>query len=389
MKWMLALPAVLLLTLSAVARAPEDDPVIQTKKLSEWLQMLQSDPNANNRLAAVLVADLAGVKRGRKVVPALLAALRDDADERVRERTAALLGRIADKLVRDKVEDFPYDPMRDGLSAAVRGDKSARVREASAIALGRMQDRAIGAVGALAIALKDASPGTRAAAADALRRLGPAARDALPEIQQVLQDKTADRATRVQCALAVGRIGAPEALAALPALKEVLADAKAPVEVRKAAAEALGQVGKDAAPAAEILGQVLTTAGTDRDVRREAAAALDAIGPDGKAALPDLIKALKDEDKFVRCHSMHAIGRYGKELGPSTKDAVEALLRCLDDSVLDVRVAAIETFGTLGADGLGNDVKAVTDRLTDATRDSQKVVSEAAAASLKKIQGMP
>ncbi len=389
MKWTLALPAVLLLTLLAVARAPEDDPVIQTKKLSEWLQMLQSDPNPTNRFAAVIAAEVAGVKRSRKVVPVLLVALRDDADERVREKAAALLGRLADQLLRDKVEDFPFDSMRDGLSAAVRGDKSARVREASATALGRMQGRALGAVGALAIALKDASPGTRAAAADALRRLGPDAREALPEIQQVLQDKAADRPTRVQCALAVGRIGAPQALAALPALKEVLADAKAPVEVRKAAAEALGQLGKDAAPAAETLGQVLATAGTDRDVRREAAAALDAIGPDGKAALPDLVKALKDEDKFVRCHSMHAIGRYGKELGLQTKAAVEALLRCLDDSVLDVRVAAIETFGTLGADGLGDDVQAVTNRLKAAEGDSQKAVSEAAAAALKKIQGMP
>jgi HEAT repeat protein len=210
-------------------------------------------------------------------------------------------------------------------------------------------------VGALAIGLKDASPETRAAAA-ALRRLGPDAREALLEIQQVLQDKATERATRVQCALAVGRIGAPDAL---PALKEVVGDAKAPFEVRKAAAEALGQLGRDAAPAASALGQALTAAGTDYRVRREATAVLDAIGPDGRDALPDLIKALKDEDKYVRCHSLRAIGRYGKELGPETKTAVTALLHCLDDSVLDVRVAAIETFGAQGAEGLGTDLKAV------------------------------
>jgi HEAT repeat protein len=391
MKWMLAFPAVLLLSLSANARPPDDDPAIQTKKLSEWLQMLQSDPNPNNRFAAVIAAELAGIKRSRKVVPALVAALRDDADERVRERAAALLGRIADKVVNstDRPDDFRFEAMRDGLSAALRGDKSARVRQAAATALGRMRMEARGAVGALAVALQDASPGPRAAAADALRRLGPQARDALPEIQQLLQDKTADRATRVQCALAVGRIGAPEALPALPALKEVLGDPKAPVEVRKAAAEALGQFGKDAAPAAAVLGKALTTPGTDLSVRREAAMALDTIGPDGRAALSDLIQALKDEDKFVRCRSIHALGRYGKELGPDTKNAVTALLRCLDDSVLEVRVAAIEAFGTLGAEGLGADVEAVTKRLTDTTRDSQKVVSEAAIAALNKIQGMP
>jgi HEAT repeat protein len=86
---------------------------------------------------------------------------------------------------------------------------------------------------------------------------------------------------------------------------------------------------------------------------------------------------------------MRAIGRYGSDLGPEGKAAVTGLLRCMDDGILDVRVTAIETLGALGADGLGADLKAVTDRLTDATRDSQKVVSEAAAASLKKIQGMP
>jgi HEAT repeat protein len=391
MKWMLVLPAVLLFTLPAAARAPDDDPVIQTKKLSEWLEILRSDADPRRRLAAVIVADFAGVKRSRKVVPALVAAVRDDADEQVRERAAALLGQIADKLLNapDKPDDFRFDAMRDALATALRGDKSARVRKAAATALGRMKKQASGAVGALAIGLKDASPETRAAAADVLRRLGPDAREALPEIQQVLQDKAADRATRVQCALAVGRIGAPDALPALPALKEVVTDAKAPFEVRKATAEALGQLGRDAAPAASALGQALTAAGTDYRLRREAAAALDAIGPDGRDALPDLIKALKDEDKYVRCHSLRAIGRYGKELGPETKTAVTALLRCLDDSVLDVRVAAIETFGALGAEGLGTDLKAVTERLTDATRDSQKVVSEAAASSLKKIQGMP
>jgi HEAT repeat protein len=90
-------------------------------------------------LAAVIVADLAGVKRSRKVVPALVAAVRDDADEQVRERAAALLGQIADKLLHapDKPDDFRFDAMRDTLATALRGDKSARVRKAAATALGR------------------------------------------------------------------------------------------------------------------------------------------------------------------------------------------------------------------------------------------------------------
>jgi hypothetical protein len=54
-----------------------------------------------------------------------------------------------------------------------------------------------------------------------------------------------------------------------------------------------------------------------------------------------------------------------------------------------VRIAAVETLGTLGAEGVGDDLKAVTDRLDDATRDTQKAVADAAAAALKKIKGMP
>jgi HEAT repeat protein len=391
MKWTLAVPALLVLALHAPARADDDDPTFQGKKLTEWLQMLQSDAKPERRRVAVFAVEQIGPRRSKKVLPALVMALRDDTEEQVRERAAGALGRIADKVVNstESSDSFPFDALRDGLSTALRGDKSSRVRETAATSLGRLKGKAVGAVGALAAALKDTNPGTRTAAADSLRRLGPDAQEALPDLQQVLQDKTSDRLTRVQCALAIGRIGAPDALPALPALQAVLGDAKAPAEVRKASAEALAQLGKDAAPAAAALGQALTTPGTDLTIRREAAVALDAIGPDGKAALPALIQAFKDEDKFVRSHAMHAISRYGKDLGPEGKAAITGLLRGLDDDVLIVRVAAIETLGELGAEGLGADLKAVTDRLTDATRDTQKAVSEAATAALKKIQGMP
>jgi HEAT repeat protein len=252
-----------------------------------------------------------------------------------------------------------------------------------------MESEARGAAGSLAAALKDPHAGTRAAAADALRRLGPASVEALPDLQQVLADSAADRATRVQCVLAIGRIGPPEALTALGTMKEVLADVKAPTDVRKAVCETLGLLGKEAAGAAPVLGQTLTASTSDVTLRRAAAVALDELGAEGRIAIPSLKKALKDEDKFVRCHAMHVLGQYGKELGPHTRDVVTGLLQAMDDTVLEVRVAAIETLGTLGAEGLGPDTQAVMDRLADASRDSSKAVSQAAAAALKKIQGMP
>lgn len=368
------------------ARCQDEEPFVQGRKLSEWLKMLQEDPEVKHRRAALLAVQFLGPKQHKRVLSSVTTALRDDSDEKMREMAAATLGHLSAKALKIELLEFKFDTVRDALASSLRGDKSAGVREAAAKALGRMEKEAKGAVGALAGALKDSSPAARAAAADALLGLGAAAREALPDLRQVLQDKGADIRTREKCARALGLIGAPDVLSALPAMQDVITDPKAPLDVRKAVAEALYLIGRDAAPAAGALGTALTDKASDVSLRRAAAAALDAIGPDGRDGLPALEKALKDDDRYVRSHSMHAVGRYGKDLGPRTKDAVTALLAGMNDSVLEVRIAAIETLGVLGPEGLGEDVKAVTERLTDALKDSQQAVRDAAAAALKKIQ---
>jgi HEAT repeat protein len=384
---------VALLAFAARGRAEEDEPAFRGKKLSDWLTMLREDKDVKRRRVALIAVEQIGPAKSRKVLPAVVTALREDPEEQVREASARALGRLILRAVarrEDKAEEPPrLDNVRDALAAALRTDKSGGVREAAATALGHLGEEARTVVGALALALQDKHPGTRAAAAEALRKLGKEAREAVPELQQVVKDKNAEAMTRAQAALALGRVGAPDALAAVPALKDVLADAKAPADVRKAAAEALGELGKAAADAAPALGAALTAKTSDTPLRRAAAAALDGLGPDAKPALPALTLALKDEDRFVRCQAMHAIGRIGKELAPGNKEVVIGLLRCLDDSVIEVRVAAVETFGALGAEGLGPDTKAVLDRLSDAARDSNKAVREAAAEALKKIKGTP
>jgi HEAT repeat protein len=374
--------------LPAAVGADDEEPVFQTKKLSEWLTILQKDARPERRRAALMVVEQIGARHTGQMVPALLGALRDDKEEKVREGATAALGRVCARLRKDDSETFKFDNIRDALATALKGDRSPRVREAAAVALGKLDSEARGAVAILAASLKDPDLGTRRAAADTLRRLGPAAAEALPDLQQVLRDGGADRGTRVQCVLAIGRIGAPEAVAALSAMKEVLADGKTPAEVRKAVCETLALLGKDAASAAPVLGQTLTAPTSDAALRRAAAVALGELGSEGRIAIPSLKKALKDEDRFVRCHAMHALGQYGKGLGPHARDVITGLLQAMEDSVLEVRVTAIETLGTLGAEGLGPDTQAVVDRLTEAARDSRKAVSEAATAALKKIQGM-
>jgi HEAT repeat protein len=384
--------AVLLAVLAfpRAARAQDDEPSLLGKKLSEWLTILKDDRDVNRRRGALKAVELIGPRKSKKVVPAVNAALRDDPDDRIREAAAVSLGRMVGPIAQkgEESETFPFGPVRAVLIAALRTDKAGRVRAAAARSLGQLEGEARDAVGVLAGALKDKHADTRTAAADALRRVGDrGAEEALPELQQALRDKNLEPLTRVHVARAMGRIGA-KALPALPALKEVLGDAKAPPDVRKAAAESLGQFGKDAADAATLLGNTLTGKGADLELRRAAAAALDQFGADARPALADLKKALRDDDKYVRCLAMHTLGQMGSELGDERRDVVTALLRCLDDNILEVRLAALETFGMLGAEGLGEDARAVADRLGDTSRnDGQKAVREAAAVALKKIKG--
>jgi HEAT repeat protein len=406
--------ALLSLIVPAV-RADDDDPVFQRRKLSEWVELLRGDRDLKSRQTALLAlgasgstprtwepltrlrnagliaVELIGPEKGRQVIPALALALREDPDERIREGAAGALGRIFTKVKAERyqIPAARLDTARDALATALRSDRSPRVREAAAFALGQQSGDVGGVVAALAGALKDEHPGPRSKAADALRRLGREARAALPELRHAVRDPANDRLTRIQAALAIGRIGPPEAVVAVSDLAAVLADTKTPAVVRTAAAEGLSSFGQDAAEAVPVLAAILTSADADTEVRRAAATALDQIGPAARPALAALVKAFKDSDKFVRCQALHAVGRLGKELGSDSRGAITAILVSLNDSVVEVRVAAIEALGNLGQEALGADAKAVTDRLLEATKDGQRPIREAAADALKKLRGSP
>jgi HEAT repeat protein len=351
-----------------------------------------------SRRAGLIATELIGV-RSRKVVPALLDALRDDLDPRIREGAAQALGRLAPKAK----ANIRLNEVRDGLTTALRTDPSSSVKQAAATALGvydpenrdtetrelRLVHDLTPSLPVLLAALKDPAPLVSNAAAETIRRMGHEARDAVSDLANILKDPKIDELTRVPVAQALGRIGAPEAVAAVPVLKDVLADTRAPKDVRRAAAESLGRLGKESPEVAQLLGAVLTGTDVPVEVRRAVAAALDQLGDDAKPALPALKKALTDDDKFVRCLAMHTLGLLGKELGGETKDVVTRLLRALDDSVLEVRVAALETFGNLGVEVLGDEAPAVEARVEKMTRDPLKEVREAADNALKKLKKTP
>src|SRR5262249_12925686 len=151
-----------------------------------------------------------GHQKSRKVVPALVKALREDREAVVRAKAARAVGRSVVRALEqartDRKEEPRFDYARDALSAAMRTDKEESVREAAALALGEMGPDARGAVGALAVALKDRQPGVVKAAAGALRRMGREAHDAQPELQRLLADKKADLEARTDAALSLGLI---------------------------------------------------------------------------------------------------------------------------------------------------------------------------------------
>jgi HEAT repeat protein len=71
--------------------------------------------------------------------------------------------------------------------------------------------------------------------------------------------------------------------------------------------------------------------------RRAAAKSLASLAPDSRAALPALVQALKDKDKFVRLQSAKALG----SLGALAREAAAALTTASkDDEPLVARAAA-------------------------------------------------
>jgi HEAT repeat protein len=395
-----------------LARDQDDDPVFRGRRLSEWIELLRGENQeamrslallaaggsaerpiavalARSRRAGLIGVELIGPLKSRKVLPAIITALRDDPSELVREGAANSLGRLAPRCLEKMLR---FVEAREALVAALRTDRSGAVRQAAAAALGQLAqvkpEEVESAVSVLGAALKDAHAGTSNAAAETLRRMGKEARAAVPELQQAVRDRNADPLTRIPAAQALGLIGSPDALPALAVLKEVLADVKALPDIRRAAAESIGKLGKDADDAIPLLASILTS-NAPVEVRRAVAGALDEFGADARPALAALKKALKDDDKFVRCLALHTIGRMGKELGADTRDVVTLLLQALNDNLIEVRVAVLETFGNLGQEALGDDAKAVLERVTALTRDPQKDVREAADNALKKLKTQP
>jgi len=106
---------------------------------------------------------------------------------------------------------------------------------------------------------------------------------------------------------------------------------------RRAAASALALRKSEAAPAVDALVALLD----DPDVRMPALRAIDAIGPEAAPAIGRLVVLLEDEDPTVRMWTTFALSGIGKE-------AVDALVKALDDEAWYVARLASDKLGVMG-----------------------------------------
>jgi hypothetical protein len=190
--------------------------------------------------------------------------------------------------------------------------------------------------------LKDRYAIIRAAAANALGKIGPDARDAVPVLHELLKDS--DSLLRRFAAEALGNIG-PDAEEVVPDLIAALVDKEH--ELYLVAVVALRKIGKAAVP------YLLTTlAGSDPVLRAEVAEVLGSLASDASQAVPALVNALQDPDPAVAVAAVHALGKIAPGLASTNEtrylgdlDRALELLPTLRDRIpsaaLDETIASV------------------------------------------------
>ena len=145
--------------------------------------------------------------------------------------------------------------------------------------------------------------------------------------------------------------------------------------VRSRAADFLSRMGPLAEPAIPALIRALKE--DDRwEVRTSAASALGTIGKGESAVVTALLEALRDQNATVHSVSTMALGQTGQ----GNRAAVAALIEALKDKDHDVRLCGAYYLGQIGQANKGNNPTATA--LTEALKDIDRDVRRAATNSL-------
>ncbi|MDB5310997.1 MAG: hypothetical protein JWO38_5199 [Gemmataceae bacterium] len=355
---------------SSFAAPPDEDPVYEGKKASEWVNTIQNDTSARKRaLAAAALGKVWTSHRYKDSVVNLGRSLRLDTSAAVRVQCAIVIGGLKP----DDVRQIETD-----LIDTLKTEKESRVRKEIATALGRFPDVAKKAVAPLTAVLKDADPAVRTAAADALAKAGTEAKGAAPELVPLLDDP--DMAVRQAAVFALGRI-APENVSFVAAALIKRFGAETEVEIRREMIVSLKLLGDKSEPVVAALAAALTD--PDDETKAAAAATLGTFGPAAKAAADALLKlALEGKETGLRVDAVRA---YGSVLGPDLKDRLKDMIRVMEaDPEFEVRLAAVEELGALGPQ-LKDDKDAMA-ALRKRLSDPQVKVREAAAVAIRRVE---
>jgi HEAT repeat protein len=232
-------------------------------------------------------------------------------------------------------------------------DPNVDVRYAAANALARYSTRAALVIPALIKALNDPEPAIVFAAANALSHMGT---PAVSPLTDMLHQK--NPYVRAAAAGSLGGIG----LRAQPALDEIL-----PLTndrdggVRVAAVRAIGQIASEQETAVRVYGgleynleRVAFDLAAERERRlRQAKSAV------ARAALPQLVTALRDPLQEVRFAAAIALRAIGEAAAPSAEDLIDAI----DDESPKVRRAIASALGHVAPANIA--VPALTAMATD------------------------
>jgi HEAT repeat protein/S1-C subfamily serine protease len=248
-------------------------------------------------------------------------------------------------------------------------DSEARV--CAAHALGQLGDKAKKAVPVLVEAFQRTDPALRSATVEALAKIGGEAKDTVPVFTQALGASEKD--TRKNACVGLGKVG-PDAKSAAAELANLLTDS----DVKVSAAVALGKIGPGAKDAVSVLADVLNK---DAAIRVEVLKALGEIGPAAKSAVPSIVLVFTIVNNTGRADkAMHALA--AKTLGKIGKDAVPDLVRALGNENNLIRVGAAMALGEIGPPAR----KAAKDALTKhAQADLDPQVREVAGLALSKV----
>ena len=206
-------------------------------------------------------------------------------------------------------------------------------------------------------ALHDHGAGRRAWACDQLATMGAEAKNAEPELVELLQDK--DDHVRVKAMKALSEIG-NISQTDLQKIMQIMKDAKV-ADLRLQAILVIRRMGEEASDAVPVLTERLKD--DSPDVREEAAKTLGNLGPLAKSAVPALADALQHRDKKheVRQEAALAIGNIlaasnissDDPAGAATNAAVgaAALEAGLRDPIREVRLSSLQGLEKMGSPG--------------------------------------